>query len=126
MGGKALLGHDAVKGVPVVMRAAGGGEDVPEKDSELLGVEVRLRIVGTDKRHRTFHRHPLPPRSGDERGAGSRPEIRELVGIATRDEADHRFVRHRMTEHTGVHDRRLDTGVVAEGGHDHEPGLPPR
>src|SRR5271165_5085518 len=59
-GGSAFLGHGSVVGVPVVVLAAGSGEDLSEQQAESFGVEPGLGIVRPGQLGVSFDCCPLP------------------------------------------------------------------
>ena len=102
------------------MGAAGGSKDIPEQETDTLGVDPVEGIVRTAQDGGALDRDPLPPGPEHDRHVGALPEIDELAGATRGDQADDRLVAHRMREHTGVHDRRLPGPVGPGGEHDDE------
>src|SRR4029450_11941250 len=66
----ALVPHDAVVLVPVLVRPARGGEDPPEEPAQAVVVDAVERIVGTGELHRALDSGPLPTRPDDHGGPG--------------------------------------------------------
>jgi hypothetical protein len=50
-----VVGHDSVVLVPVLLGAAGSGEDLTQQDAPALSVDVFERIVGADQLGRSFY-----------------------------------------------------------------------
>src|SRR5687768_2520113 len=67
-GRAALLAHDAVVGVPVVVGAARAGEHRPQQQAQALGVDAVRGVVGADQLARTLDADPQPPGSPQDGG----------------------------------------------------------
>ena len=82
-GGSAFLGHGPVVGVPVVVLAAGGGEDLRGQQAESFGVEPGMGIVRPGQLGVSFDCRPLPAvaERGGHLGPGAQAgELYRAVG----------------------------------------------
>jgi hypothetical protein len=119
-GGSALLCHDAIVGVPVIVHSTRCSEDVAQQSAQRVGIHIGMQVVRTNNLGISFNRSPLPAGSGDERAATISPEMRELAGIAGRNEGYALVAGQRMLQHARVHDGGLDTSVGVQGAQDAE------
>ena len=76
--GAVLLDHLGVVGVPVVVGATGGGEDLAEQQAQPLGVDARVRVVGPDELGPALDGGPLPPGAHGDRDLGTGPQVAQL------------------------------------------------
>jgi hypothetical protein len=100
------------------VRAARGGEDLPEQEPQPFGVHAGHRVIGADEVGRPFGGCPLPPGPDHDGRTRPDPQVSQLAATALRHQADYLRACHRMTEHAGVHDRRLDRPVRPQRRHD--------
>ena len=98
--------HSGVVGVPVIVGAAGGEEDVAQQESQVLRVDAIRWIVWTDHFARTVHADPAPLGAPEccygwvgTQGAQLDPAIRH--------EPDNRLAGERMFEDPRVDQRRV-------------------
>src|SRR5580692_4640670 len=98
-----LFSHDPVVFVPVVMRAAGGGEDLAAQQSQAFGIDAVRHVVGPDDPGPAFDRGPLPAGPEGDGDLRPGPEIRELR-LAVGDEGDRRLSRAGIGELARVDD----------------------
>ena len=101
------------------MGAAGRGEDVAQERGQRVG---SLVVVGPDDAHRPFDADPLPTRAEHHRRPARPAQVRELAGVAPRDEPDARSPGAGVVEDARVHQRGVDGSVGARGG-DHREAL---
>ena len=80
--GTALLGHDAIVGVPVIVCSTGCQEDIAQQPAQHVRVDVRMPVVRTYYLYVALDRGPLPPRACDDGAARIGPEMRELARAA--------------------------------------------
>ena len=113
-GGSSLLGHDAVIGVPVVVRAAGGREDVAEQGPQALAVDFGMRVVGTENLGVSLDGCPSPAGARDDGGSRIGAKMVQLAGAADSHECDDLHTRQRMWHDPGVDHRRLDAAIAAQ------------
>jgi hypothetical protein len=119
-GDSALLGHDPVVLVEIVVRAARGGEDLPEEETQAFAVDALQGVVGTGQLDGSLDAGPSPARPDHDRGAGTSAQVHESPGRSGRHERDDRSSVQRVVEDAGVHDRRLDRPIPTTGRHHDE------
>lgn len=86
--GAGLITHGSVIGFPVVVLAAGCGEDAPEKEPDAIGVEFEGVVTRSDEFGFASDANPVPApsdRGGDGRSA---PNMAEPGRTAERYEGD--------------------------------------
>ena len=88
--GAPFLGHDPVVCLPIVVRAAGSGEDVPQKLGNAGRIKSLKGIIGAGERRLAFDGDPLPSSSKDDCCPRLLAEVRQFSGAASGYERDHR------------------------------------
>ena len=90
------------------MGAAGGGEDLPQQQSQAFGIDAHQCIGRAGQVNRALDREPLPAGPEHDGGQRSRSQVAELGGATLGDEPDHRRTGDGMVEHARIDDRRLN------------------
>lgn len=119
-GRASLLAHRSVVGVPILVGAACGAEDLAKQDPEPLVVYLGVGIVGPDELGATFHRGPPPAGSDHDGDGGIGAQMGELAGATGGDQRDDAVTGHGMGNDTGVDDRGVRGVVGAERDDDTE------
>jgi hypothetical protein len=112
-----LIAHGLVVGVPVVVGAAGSGEDLAEEESELLMVDALVWVVGADQGCGSFDGGPLQAGAGHDGDEGVGAKVGEFVCSSSGDERDDVGVVEWRVGDSGVHDADL-RGVIGASGDD--------
>ena len=111
-----FFAHHPVVGVPVVVGAAGCGEDLTKDHPQPLIVHVGMRVVGSDQLGGPFDSGPAPTVAGGDRGAWIGAQVAEFAGAADSYQRDDRFVGQRVREDSGVDDGGLSAAVTPQRG----------
>jgi hypothetical protein len=101
--GAAFFRHDPVVGVPVVVCAPGGSEDLPQQNADAFSVQPEQSVVRARQISRAFHRRPIPAGPDHHGHTRTRPQVRELVALASGHESGDRQPGDRVVEHSPVH-----------------------
>jgi hypothetical protein len=112
-GGPAFFGHDPVVLVPVVMLAAGSGEDLATELPQAFSIKPRLGVIGPDEISVPLDRCPLPTVAEGCRHLGTGAEVGQL-DPASGDQSQDGLARGGVSDHTGIDKGRLDRPVRSQ------------
>ena len=102
-GHAALVCHDAVVLVPVVMGPTGGDEDASEQYAQAFAVDAFEMIVRTGQLGRSFCGGPAPTGADHDCRSRASSEVGQPLGGTHGDEPYDFSARDGVIEHTGVH-----------------------